>query len=462
MNDDWKTFLIRRIKAFAGRTVGSLTDEEVRKLGPWLAEVKRRWTELDDEIRRTHNAVQSRLEDDAKRAELITPASQQREETRQSLRITISPAPLTSRSQIRKIGSEVMPPPAPIITRPVSASDEARQDDDSFPPGTAVERADQPSLSDSSPKDELPDVSEESESYKRLSPEAIITHFGIKAIHPATNALPLLNDEDFRQLYDDIRSNGFLHPIRVTDEGILIAGRCRLQAAWALSIEPPIERFNPVDVIGFVISEDIRRRHLSAGQKALIAEKLAKLPRGNPQFSDSENSATMTQKEVAKLVGTNPQAITQVRLIREWADEEVAALEAGTQNLKQAYERAEKKKRKAEGKLASKRKSRSKPTSQSAGSRTLLNVPKQSAPIGPENVTPSPAPEPITLEQRASALFAWMHEVHAKPLEYDGAAFADHARKDDEENFQAVADFYKALYKRFNQRFYGRTEDRPD
>ena len=56
-------------------------------------------------------------------------------------------------------------------------------------------------------------------------------------------------------------------------------------------------------------------RHLTAGQKAMIAEKIANLPHGvradrSEQALTSVRATSITQEEAAKQLGTPPQAIS--------------------------------------------------------------------------------------------------------------------------------------------------------
>jgi hypothetical protein len=72
----WPTFVITRIKAFVGRTVGSLSASDLDNLrGGWLKCVEESWKDprLDDNLRAHYWAIQGRIEYDQTRA-----AAQQR------------------------------------------------------------------------------------------------------------------------------------------------------------------------------------------------------------------------------------------------------------------------------------------------------------------------------------------------------------------------------------------------
>jgi hypothetical protein len=69
---------------------------------------------------------------------------------------------------------------------------------------------------------------------------------------------------------------------------------------------------NPPDPVAYIISENLMRRHLTVGQRAMLAEKLALLPpyRPNGKFADPQ---TYSQEKVSEAVGIRPQAIRQAR-----------------------------------------------------------------------------------------------------------------------------------------------------
>lgn len=94
----------------------------------------------------------------------------------------------------------------------------------------------------------------------------------ITAIHPACSALPLIAGECFQQLCDSIKKDGQLEPVRINDDGQLLDGRCRLLACFALGIEPKLETSS--DDPWAIALSNVARRHLTAGQRAVVATEL--------------------------------------------------------------------------------------------------------------------------------------------------------------------------------------------
>jgi len=94
--------------------------------------------------------------------------------------------------------------------------------------------------------------------------------------HPLADVFPLLEDEAFDDLVADIKRNGLREPIVLTPDGRILDGRnrylaCRAakQKPWFVTTEELPEKWP-----SFVISENIRRRHLTASQLATVAVEL--------------------------------------------------------------------------------------------------------------------------------------------------------------------------------------------
>src|SRR5262245_24291659 len=84
--------------------------------------------------------------------------------------------------------------------------------------------------------------------------------------HPIADMFPLMEGEELDALVADIRANGLLESI-VTYEGMILDGRNRCRACLAAGVEPVLTPFRGDDPVAFVISANIRRRHLSPEDK---------------------------------------------------------------------------------------------------------------------------------------------------------------------------------------------------
>ena len=80
---------------------------------------------------------------------------------------------------------------------------------------------------------------------------------------------PRMGETDFAALRDDIKANGLLNPITLHD-GMILDGGNRYRACLEAGVEPRFEDFDGDSIVSFVLSSNFHRRHLSAGQQALI------------------------------------------------------------------------------------------------------------------------------------------------------------------------------------------------
>lgn len=101
------------------------------------------------------------------------------------------------------------------------------------------------------------------------------------AVHPAAAVFPMLGDDELRELAEDIKANGLLHPIILDADGVLIDGRNRFAACNLAGVEPEFKTLpDGVDPVAYILSENIRRRHMSKGQQAMAIAQMLELEGG--------------------------------------------------------------------------------------------------------------------------------------------------------------------------------------
>ena len=96
--------------------------------------------------------------------------------------------------------------------------------------------------------------------------------------HPIANLFPLIDGAEFNALVDDIARNGLLQPIWLHPDGRIIDGRNRHRACLKAGVEPRFKTWNGKgSLLGFTVSMNVERRHLTISQRACLAVTI--LPR---------------------------------------------------------------------------------------------------------------------------------------------------------------------------------------
>lgn len=150
-------------------------------------------------------------------------------------------------------------------------------------------------------------------------------------IHPIADAFPMLSDEELAQLAEDIATNGLLHPIVLDTEGRVLDGRNRLAACKLAGVEPTFVEADPPDPLVFVISENVNRRHMGAGARAMAVLKAAR---------DQETKSghqTLRLEELRTMVGVGHETIAQASVVYQYAPDLVEPVIRGG-SLHDAYE----------------------------------------------------------------------------------------------------------------------------
>lgn len=88
-------------------------------------------------------------------------------------------------------------------------------------------------------------------------------------LHQLCTLFPRVEGESFDALVSDIRANGLREPITLHD-GMILDGGNRYRACLAAGVEPTFVAFTGGNIVSFVLSANLHRRHLSAGQQAAI------------------------------------------------------------------------------------------------------------------------------------------------------------------------------------------------
>lgn len=155
--------------------------------------------------------------------------------------------------------------------------------------------------------------------------------------HPIANIFPLIDGSEFDELVADIRQHGVREPVWL-HEGKILDGRNRYRAASAAGVDCPMRTYDGDDPIAFVVSLNLKRRHLSESQRAMVAAKLANMPRGyRSDVEPSENlpevpaaSPPVSQTAAAEMLNVSDRSLRSARKVQsEGAPELQSAVDEG-------------------------------------------------------------------------------------------------------------------------------------
>jgi ParB-like chromosome segregation protein Spo0J len=145
--------------------------------------------------------------------------------------------------------------------------------------------------------------------------------------HPLADLLPLIEGKDFDELVADIKAHGLHEPVSLFEDKIL-DGRNRYRACQAAGVECQFKPYIGTDPVGYVVSLNLKRRHLNESQRAMVAAKLAILAHGQRQTG--QLAAVPTQEAAAALLNVGERSVRRAAEVRDHgAPELIHAVELG-------------------------------------------------------------------------------------------------------------------------------------
>jgi N6-adenosine-specific RNA methylase IME4 len=156
------------------------------------------------------------------------------------------------------------------------------------------------------------------------APEIAAPAKGEIPLHEVANAFPPMTPEEYQALVQDIKANGLIESIK-TWQGKVIDGRSRLQACQELGIKPRFDEWNGKgSLVSYVVSLNLKRRHLTADQKAAVAADILPLLEGEAKERQRMGRETFpypkqlgkATEHAAKVVGVNAKYVSDFKKIR--------------------------------------------------------------------------------------------------------------------------------------------------
>ena len=145
-------------------------------------------------------------------------------------------------------------------------------------------------------------------------------------IHPVAEIFPRILGEDFLALKADIKKNGLIEAIW-TYQGAIIEGRNRYYACTDIGVEPRFREYTGDDPLGFSISLNLTRRHLTDGQRQMVGAAIANIE--HEQRKD-ETTIGASQEKASSLLNTSVRGIQRAKgILHEGAPELIEAVKSG-------------------------------------------------------------------------------------------------------------------------------------
>lgn len=158
--------------------------------------------------------------------------------------------------------------------------------------------------------------------------------------HEIASIFPMMDDASLSDLADDIKANGLREPIWFYD-GKILDGRNRFRACGLVGVEPAFREYDGDDPTAFVISMNLKRRHLDESQRAMVAARLATLGDGQrADYAGASNEApVVTQASAAELVNVSRPSVQRARVVlQEGTPEIIGEVDGGRLSVSRAVE----------------------------------------------------------------------------------------------------------------------------
>lgn len=146
-------------------------------------------------------------------------------------------------------------------------------------------------------------------------------------LHPLCSLFPRMAGAEFDALVADIKINGQREPIIIHD-GMILDGGNRYRACIEAGVEPDVMKFGGGNLVSYVLSANLHRRHLLPGQHAAIVSSMQNWEEAHPPYrkeggqtsplstvqdrATQAGVSTKTQKRADKVAKADPELAKQV------------------------------------------------------------------------------------------------------------------------------------------------------
>lgn len=197
-------------------------------------------------------------------------------------------------------------------------------------------------------------------------PEILRHYPEITGIHPAADLFPMVEGDEFAELCSDIKDRGLAQPITIWTDGSLLDGRNRLLACYETHQEVVLDCYEGTDPVQFSLSANLHRRHLSEGQRAVVALKVRQMVQpaakerqvaelkqnrestvsaDRRERSEASSEHRKSTAEAAKATGASTRSVEKAARVERSAPDLLPQVQAGTMALDKAHKEAQQRER---------------------------------------------------------------------------------------------------------------------
>jgi ParB-like chromosome segregation protein Spo0J len=141
--------------------------------------------------------------------------------------------------------------------------------------------------------------------------------------HPLADIFPMMDETALAELAADIKAESQREPIYLWQDQI-IDGRNRYRACKIAGVEPVFKRIDfpggESEALAYVVSRNLKRRHLTTPQRAVIAAKVATLKGGGDQSSKKSNG--VSQEKAAEMLNVSRTSVQAAKAVLKTGDAE--------------------------------------------------------------------------------------------------------------------------------------------
>ena len=170
-------------------------------------------------------------------------------------------------------------------------------------------------------------------------------YFDALSFHPLADIFPLIEGAEFDKLVADIRAHGVREVIWLYDDKIL-DGRNRYRAAQTAGTDCPTRTYDGDDPLAFVISTNLKRRHLNPSQLAFVALAIerveAELAKERMRLGGVHKGMQLiadpgeAREKAAEAIGVNRQYVSDAKKIEKEAPQLAEEIKTGKKTIPQA------------------------------------------------------------------------------------------------------------------------------